>query len=1174
MKRLFLLAGWLMLFVFAQAQDTPYRLPNVYALRGAKIVSNTAPPIENGVIVVRNGVIAALGDSNTPIPADAEVIDASGHTVYPGFIDAFSSLGMPAQANDPAYASYERGNTHPNAQIRPERQATVLMQPDSGQLSRWRRAGFAVAHIAPPHGILSGQSAVISLNTGSAAELVVVPQVGVVMNLRGRGAFEGGGGYPSSLMGAIALVRQTFYDAQHQQQAWQAYLRDPNGKPRPAMNRALEALQPVLERKLPLLAIANNAEDIRRVLRIADEFNLKVVIVGGLEAAKVADELKRRNVPVLLSMEMPEPLRSYDPLSPPTLTSLRNRALAYQNAAILHEQGVRFAFTTEGLGDPERLLRNIRTAIANGLPKDAALRALTLTPAELLGIQDKFGDLAVGKTASFVVIRGELFEPRARIEFVFADGKRFKASEGTQAAAAPTPPFRRPRNWDAENTASLQEASCCYHHAHGSTLTHMQSHDHEAHECQSECQTLLQRNHEVMERRHEVMDAASEVMEHRHEVMDAASEVMDAASEVMEHRHEVMDAASEVMDAASEVMETLHEFSLGSGNPLEGNPRRLVGYLQASFGEASGMIASPQDSPRESGAPQAEPSQERRQDSPDDAPVLPRVKLTPIMPPPADEHNTWLIRNATVWTLAHDKPLPNTDVLVVDGKIAAVGKNLTAPPNARVIDGTGKHLTPGLMDCHSHTAISGGVNEGTNVCTAEVRIQDVINPEDVNIYRQLAGGLTGALMLHGSANVIGGQSITVKWRWGKPADELIFKEAPSGIKFALGENVKRSNFRATGPQRYPASRMGVEQVIRERFLAALDYKRHWEEYRAGKRPLPPQRDLQLDALVEILEGKRLIHCHSYRQDEILMLLRVCEEFGVRVGTLQHVLEGYKVANEIARHGAGASSFSDWWAYKIEVYDAIPHNGAIMWERGVVVTFNSDSNELARRMNTEATKAVKYGGVPEVEALKFVTLNVAKQLGVDRYVGSIEVGKHADLALWSDHPLSGYAVCEKTFVDGVLYFDRERDRAWREELEKERQEYLKGLRAESVFDERRPEREERREQPAESPRGESAPNFAGVWQGTITGGDPLPPEGVPFTLRIRQEGGRLVGTLETLLGSQEFSIAAPSGDTLTFTLEAGGMSITVNATVSGDRLTGTINAMGLSFTIEGRRAPNV
>ena len=311
MRRFIGLVGWLLLSVCVRAQDTPYRLPEVYALRGATIVSNTAPPIENGVLVVRNGIIAAIGGGETPIPADAEVIDASGHTVYPGFVDAFASLGMPAQANDPAYASYERGNTHPNAQIRPERQATVLMQPDAAQLARWRRAGFVAAHIAPPHGVMSGQSAVISTGTGTPAELVIVPQIGIVLNLRGRGGFEGGGGYPSSLMGAIALVRQTFYDAQHQMQVWDAYMRDPAGKPRPAMNRALEALQPVLRREVPLLAIANAAEDIRRVLRLADEFNLRIIIVGGLEAAKVADELKRRDIPVLLSMEMPEPLRSY-----------------------------------------------------------------------------------------------------------------------------------------------------------------------------------------------------------------------------------------------------------------------------------------------------------------------------------------------------------------------------------------------------------------------------------------------------------------------------------------------------------------------------------------------------------------------------------------------------------------------------------------------------------------------------------------------------------------------------------------------------------------------------------------------------------------------------------------------------------------------------------------------
>ncbi len=1068
---------------WALAQDTPYRLPQVYAIKGAKVFTGVGAPIDKGTIVVRDGVIEAVGAENAvAIPADAEVMDGEGMSVYPGFIDAFASLGMPAQASDTAYASYERGNTYANAQIRPERQAMVLFQPDSGQVARWRRAGFVAVHTAPPHGIMSGSSAVVSLGDGSNSNLVILPDYGVVLNLRGRGAFSGGGGYPSSLMGAIALVRQVLYEAQHHAQVWEAYQRDPVGKPRPAMNRSLEALQPLLRREVPLLAIANNAQDILRVLRIADEFNLRVVIVGGQEASKVADELKRRNVPVLLSMEMPEPLRTYDPLNPPTLTSLRNRALAYQNAGILHEKGVTFAFTTEGLGDPERLLRNIRTAIQNGLPKEKALEALTIQPARLLGIDKRLGSIEKGKLASFVVMQGELFEPRAQVRFVLVDGRRFRVDTGNLASATPTPRFRAPRNWDAENTSSQLEASCCFEHARGGTLLHMMSHDHEAHDCADHC---------------------------------------------TEH--------------------------LTAGVPPNLNAPR----------ELSSSLVSQQDTPSRQG-----------ESGSDDAPRLPRVNLNPIMPTPEDEHNTWFIRNATVWTMVHPAPLPNTDVLVVDGRIRAVGKNLTAPPNARIIDATGMHLTPGIIDCHSHTAISGGVNEGTNVCTAEVRIQDVINPEDTNIYRQLAGGTTAALMLHGSANVIGGQSITVKWRWGKSADEMVFKEAPTGIKFALGENVKRSNFR-TDTTRYPASRMGVEQVIRERFLAALDYKRHWEEYRAGKRPLPPARDLQLDALVEILEGKRLIHCHSYRQDEILMLLRVCEEFGVRVGTLQHVLEGYKVANEIAQHGAGASSFSDWWAYKMEVYDAIPHNGAIMWERGVVVSFNSDSNELARRLNTEATKAVKYGGVPEVEALKFITLNVAKQLGIDRYVGSIEPGKHADLVLWSDHPLSGYAVCQKTFVDGVLYFDIERDRAWRQQLEQEREAYLKSLRPVSLFD--RPEQNERARPQTTTPERtpEQGVNIAGTWRGRIFGADPLPPEGVEFTLTLRVEGNTLSGTLETPLGTQPFSGIPfdPASNTLQLTISAEGMSFTVSATVEGDRMTGTVSAMGISFNLQAERVPN-
>jgi imidazolonepropionase-like amidohydrolase len=396
------------------------------------------------------------------------------------------------------------------------------------------------------------------------------------------------------------------------------------------------------------------------------------------------------------------------------------------------------------------------------------------------------------------------------------------------------------------------------------------------------------------------------------------------------------------------------------------------------------------------------------------------------------------VRGATLWTGGADGRLENADLLVRRGKIAAVGAGLAAPAGALVIDGSGLHVTSGLIDAHSHTAVDGAVNEGSHISTAEVRIADVLDPDDVSIYRQLAGGLTIANVLHGSANAIGGQNAVIKLRWGAPAADLVFAAAPAGIKFALGENPKQSNWNPS-ERRFPQTRMGVQEVLRAKFQAARDDARGWADFRASKRrsPVPPRRDLELEALQEILAGERLVHAHSYRADEILMLLRVAEEYGFRLATLQHALESYKVADEVARHGAGASMFSDWWGYKHEVVDAIPWAGSITWQKGVLTSFNSDSDELARRMNLEAAKAVRYGGVPEEEALRFVTLNPARQLGIADRVGSLEAGKDADFVLWSDHPLSTAAVCLETWIDGRKYFDRAADLAAREELAAER-----------------------------------------------------------------------------------------------------------------------------------------
>ncbi|HQR44531.1 MAG TPA: amidohydrolase family protein, partial [Thermoanaerobaculia bacterium] len=407
----------------------------------------------------------------------------------------------------------------------------------------------------------------------------------------------------------------------------------------------------------------------------------------------------------------------------------------------------------------------------------------------------------------------------------------------------------------------------------------------------------------------------------------------------------------------------------------------------------------------------------------------------------------------TLWTAGPQGNFERANLLVVDGKVAAVGPDAALPPalaaSALEIDAAGKAVTPGLVHAHSHTAVDGSVNEGTRNVSAEVRIADVVDPLDVAIYRELAGGLTAANVLHGSANAIGGQSAVFKMRFGEGPDAILLSGAPPGIKFALGENPKQSNWQSARP-RYPQTRMGVSALVRERFLAARDYRRKQKEADAAKKRLetvmPVRTDYQLEAVAEILEGKRAIHAHSYVKQEILDLIRLCEEFGVKVGTFQHVLEGYKVADEIAAHGAGASSFSDWWAYKFEVYDAIPYSPALMRERGVLVTLNSDSDELARRMNLEAAKAVKYGGVPREEALKMVTANSARQLGVEKRIGSLEPGKDGDFVLWSGDPLDARTVCLQTWIEGKKYFDREADRKLRPMLAAEKSDLAAKARA--------------------------------------------------------------------------------------------------------------------------------
>ena len=405
--------------------------------------------------------------------------------------------------------------------------------------------------------------------------------------------------------------------------------------------------------------------------------------------------------------------------------------------------------------------------------------------------------------------------------------------------------------------------------------------------------------------------------------------------------------------------------------------------------------------------------------------------LAPLSAPIPPAARLVAITNATIMTASHGT-IERGTIVIRDGKIAAVGADVTPPQGARIIDGTGKYVIPGIIDAHSHSA-SEAINEGTNSITAEVRLTDVLRQDEINLYRELAGGTTTLNILHGSANTIGGQNAVVKLRYGLPVDSLIFEGAPPGIKFALGENVRRTNSSGNPgrERRYPFTRMGVEALLRDAFTRAQEYQREWNAYesaRDGTRrgqaaPVPPKRDLQLDALVEILEGKRLVHAHSYHADEILMMLGIAKEFGFTVASFQHVLEGYKVANELAASGSGASSFADNWAYKMEAWDAIPHNMAIIADRGVRVSINSDSDERARRLYQEAAKAMHYGGVSEEEALRMITLNAAYQLGIDDRVGSIDVGKDADLAIFNGHPFAPASRVELTLIDGRTFFDR-------------------------------------------------------------------------------------------------------------------------------------------------------
>jgi N-acetylglucosamine-6-phosphate deacetylase len=987
--------------------------PAVFALTGARVVMQADAAPEPAVIIIRDRTITAIG-RDLAIPADAREIPLNGRIIYPGFIDTYSEAAL----NTDRLTGTAR---YWNGQVTP--QLSVADQPTLADAATLRRQGFVARLVAPTDGVIRGQSALLSTGDGDAASRLLVRTVAQHLTLTVSRRFRSG--YPGSPMGAVALARQAMLDAQWFRDARMALQADPTLPP-VEHNDALAALQPVIDGSLPIIVSTSDEQFVLRAERFASEFGLSLIILGNGREYRRLPEIAALRRPLILPLSFPRPpaVASAEDARDVPLESLLHWDIAPENPARLHAAGVRLAFTTHQLPSPGDFLKALRKAVARGLPPAAALTALTTTPAELCNASGRLGTLQPGRLASFVVTDGDLFHNQTEIVETWVAGTRYEHQ--------PAPPRSVPGHFDLQLAAAAQFPTKLYldvRESKGRLKGRI-----------SKNPIPLQAPPKAEENPQPATATPTAPAPENAPAPGNTPAPPDAPVELkfISLTDTRIDASFDGKSFGADGLVRI-SFTLTETQP---DPARPAGFGTAVWPDGSSVSVTAVRSPTPA-ATDVAPAPA----SPDTAPAkpedtAPRKSAAPVAPAPASFAVNYPLGafgrqtlpqpapltafiHATIWTCGPAGILEDAVLLIENGRIVAVGKDVAIPPSATVIDVRGMHLTPGIIDCHSHMATDGGVNEATQSITCEVRVGDFVDATDVTIYRQLAGGVTAANILHGSANCIGGQNQVIKLRWGATGEGLKFTEAPPGVKFALGENVTQAN-RSDGGGRFPASRMGVEQLFRDAFEAAQDYTRRMQNWKNNRRGLPPRRDLELEALAEIVQQQRWIHCHSYRQDEVLALLRILEEYNIQVGTLQHILEGYKVADELAKHGAMASAFSDWWAYKFEVQDATPWAGALMHQQGVVVSFNSDDGELARHLNQEAAKAVRYGGLPREEALKFVTLNPARQLRVDHLVGSLEPGKHADFVVWNGDPLSTLSRCEQTWIDGARWFHRTED----------------------------------------------------------------------------------------------------------------------------------------------------
>lgn len=910
-----------------------------YAITGATIHPESGQVIENGTIIWKDGKIEAIGQA-LPIPQGAVEISGRGKHIYPSFIDLFSDYGMPEVKKEkdggaPQYDPSTKGAYAWNDALKTQQSAAALFNADPKKAESLRKMGFGMVASHRRDGISRG-SAVLTMTGDEKENLMIVKTeaAGALSFDKGSSGQE----YPSSLMGAIALLRQTYLDAD-----WYKSQKEETILPLQEWNR-LSSLPQIFE--------AGDKLNVLRAQKIAAEFKALYIIKSSGNEYQRISEIKSAGCRLIVPLHFPEGWDLSDPYDASNLSlgELRHWESAPGNAAMLATAGIPFCLTQFDLKKKEDFMKNLRKAMRYGLSEDAALKALTETPAEWMGISATAGKLKKGYLSNFIICTHKLSEDNNTILEHIIKGRRYIIQESLP-----------------------QEANGKYRLSAGKNA-----------------KLIL-----------EVSGAPGAMkLQVLNDTVKLKTEGSYLAPQSMKLHFE--SPKGESPDGKYRLSGIYERASLqGTGQDPSGNwftwkAERISDLTSAAVKDSSPTM------------------------TPIPATYFPHMAYGYTNAPAQEDV---LIKNITIWTSEEAGVLKEHDLIISKGKFIKVGKSLTAAPGMKVIDGTGKHLTPGMIDEHSHIAVSNEVNEGSYSITSEVRIGDVIDGDDINIYRQLSGGVTTSHLLHGSANSIGGQTALIKLRWGKSPEAMKFEGADGFIKFALGENVKQSNWGERNVSRYPQTRMGVEQTMYDAFIRARAYD-------ARRKVLKPgdifRRDLKLEALAEILNKKRFITCHSYVQSEINMLIHLADSFHFKVNTFTHILEGYKVADKMKAHGVAGSTFADWWAYKYEVMEAIPHNASLMHRMGILTSVNSDDAEMARRLNQEAAKGIRYGGMSEEDALKMSTINPARMLHIDARTGSIKEGKDADIVIWSDNPLSVYAKVEKTFVDGICYFDLEKD----------------------------------------------------------------------------------------------------------------------------------------------------